>query len=97
MGKRLPDITIPNLSLPNGRTKISEDFAFMRAMRFHKYMRVRLNGMVGTMFWCDTISSAMESIARNSANVVLLSSRAEYAPEQISRVVFIADKRMIGA
>ena len=91
MGRRLETITIDGVK-PSGGRKVTEWEAFHSGFRYSKFKRVRLNGIAGTLFWADSIPAPLRERIEASSNSVLLSSRAEYAPEQISRVVFIGDR-----
>lgn len=95
MGRKLPNLTIPNPIRPTGTRKLAEFDLMSRNghdYRFYRSERVRLNGNTGTLFFGD--NPPAENLPAMYSNVVILSSRSEYAPEQTSSVVFVADRGM---
>lgn len=82
-----------DVTLPTGKRKLSEwDFYSDRNVRWHRHERIRLNGMAGSLYFCDSVPDYVSG--DNYSNVVILKSRSQYAPEQVSSVVFVADKAM---
>lgn len=96
MPRRLQDLTLPNVTLPTGTRKLTESFGseLYDVVTYHNFQRVRINGMVGTLFTTDRITDAMLSLRDKYSNVLILAGHSEYAPEQSRGYVFVADRRI---
>lgn len=93
MARRLPDLTIPNATIPTGTKRLDVWDAYTtHGLTFWESRRIRVNGQSGTLFSC-VITPTMRKWREDFNNVLILASRSEYAPEQVTGRIFIADKR----
>lgn len=93
MARKLPDLTIPDVTIPSGSKRLTEWDAYTtHGLRFWVSQRVRINGQSGTLFACD-VTPTVRKWREDFNNVLILSSRSQYAPEQVTERIFIADKR----
>lgn len=93
MGKRLDTLNIPNLTAPTGKRRVGE-VQVASTVGFYDHKRIRLNGNVGTLFWCHDVPDAVRETIRESSNVVVVGARSQYAPEQRKTLIFVSDRRM---
>lgn len=96
MSRKLPNLTLPNLTPPTGTRKLAEWDLYSRPdFRWSRYQRARVNGVKGTFYFSTSaLSDSVRELPASHSNVVILASRSEYAPEQVRSVVFVADKGM---
>ena len=99
MSTRMPNLEIPNVTLPTGARKLREEFGseLYEVVTYHAFRRVRINGMAGTLFTTDGITDAMLALRERYSNVLILGGHSMYAPEQKRGHVFVADKRIRSA
>ena len=72
-----------------------EEFYNNKDCHYYKWLRGKQNNVRGTFYWlCNLLSNESKLELSAYPNVLLLKSRTQYAPELVSQVLFLADKKL---